>query len=78
MFSSLKYEEFRSGSWDGAANGIIQKLKDMGVRHGQVISIDAHKNDISNEGQAIFSAQYCLDLPDKGPLGIKFKSQNAA
>jgi len=46
--------ECRAGSWNGAANGIIQQLRDAGVRHGQVISIDAHNN--GPKGDAIFSA----------------------
>jgi len=54
MYSQLQYLECRSGGWNGAADGIIKKLQDEGVRHGQVISIDAHNN--SPDGDAIFSA----------------------
>ena len=46
--------ESRSGSWNDAADGIISKLKNNGVKKGQIISIDAHNN--GPDGDAIFSA----------------------
>ena len=77
VLDKVDYTEFqdgRTGSWNGAANGIIRKLKEAGVQRGQVISIDAHNNG-PNEA-AIFSAHYCKSLPGKGPLDIQYKCEN--
>jgi len=70
----MKYLESRSGSWNGAANGIIEKLKINGVKKGQVLSIDAHNN--GPNGDAIFSAHYSKDLTDMGELDILYKVMN--
>jgi len=64
----ISYTESRGGSWNGAADAIISQLVRLGVKRGQVVSIDAHNN--SADGEAIFSAHYCKDLPDSGPLEI--------
>jgi hypothetical protein len=61
--------------WDGAANGIIQKLKSNEVKKGQVLSIDAHNE--GPDGDAIFSAHYSKDLPDMGMLDIIFNHKNS-
>ena len=74
VLDKVDYTEFQDGSWNGAANGIIRKLKEAGVQRGQVISIDAHNNG-PNEA-AIFSAHYCKSLPGKGPLDIQYQCEN--
>jgi len=72
----LQWVEARAGSWNAAANTIINKLKEMGVARGQIVSIDAHNNDPDDD--AIFSAHYCLDLPSNGTLmDIQFHVQNS-
>ena len=76
VLDKVDYTECRDGSWNGAANGIIRKLKEAGVQRGQVISIDAHNNG-PNEA-AIFSAHYCKSLPGKGPLDIQYQCENTA
>ena len=79
VLDKVDYTEFqdgRTGSWNGAANGIIRKLKEAGVQRGQVISIDAHNNGPNKA--AIFSAHYCKSLPGKGPLDIQYQCENTA
>lgn len=76
MYSKLEYLESIDTSFDKAADTIIQKLKEKGVRKGQVISIDAHNNG-NDQVDKMFTAQYSLDLPDKGSLNIEYHVQNA-
>lgn len=45
------------------------------MKKGQILSIDAHNN--SPDGDAIFSAHFCKDLPDMGPLEINYKEMNS-
>jgi len=67
--------EARGGSWNSAADLIIRRLKDAGVKRGQIISIDAHNND--PDGDAIFSAHFSKAYPSKGHLDITYTEQNA-
>mmetsp|Transcript_20882 Transcript_20882/g.46011 ORF Transcript_20882/g.46011 Transcript_20882/m.46011 type:complete len:322 (-) Transcript_20882:143-1108(-) len=73
----LQWVEARANCWIEAAEGIIAKLKALGVRRGQIISIDAHKDgpDGSVE-QAIFSAYYSTSYQSLGPLNINYTEQN--
>jgi len=70
----LSWVESRAGSWNGAANGIIAKIKASGAQRGQVIGIDAHNNGPS--GAAIFSAILDLSKPGFGPVDIGYRAQN--
>ena len=74
--STIQYVESRASSWNGAADGLIKKLKEAGVRQGQVLSIDAH-NSGENE-LAIFSAHYLKSLEDRGQLDIGYTAQNSS
>lgn len=71
----FEWVEARSNTWNGGADLIIAKLKEAGVKRGQIISIDAHNNEPT--GQAIFSAYYSKALMSKGDLNIKYNEQNA-
>jgi len=72
--AEFEWVEYRAGSWNGAANGIIQKLKEAGVKRGQIVSIDAHNN--GNNADAIFSAHFARSFASKGDLDIKYTAQN--
>lgn len=72
--SGIQSLESRSGSWNGAADGILAQLKEASIQKGQVISIDAHNSGPNND--AIFSAHFCTDLPGCGELDISYKEQN--
>lgn len=74
--STIQYVESRASSWNGAADGLIKKLEEAGVRQGQVLSIDAH-NSGENE-QSIFSAHYLKSLEDRGELDIGYTAQNSS
>jgi len=73
---ALSWRESRAGSWNGAADDIIAKIKETGAQRGQVISIDAHNNDPDSD--AIFSAVIDLNAPGYGPLDIGYVQQNTA
>jgi len=71
---SVEFTECRADSWNGAADGLISNLENLGVCNGQVLNIDAHNN---GEGEAaIFSAHFSRDLPSRGPLSISYKAHN--
>ena len=72
---TVSYVESRSCNYDNAAKEIIQKLQDAGVKRGQVLSIDAHA---SNDGEAVFSAHYSLQLADEGPLEVELSIKRMA
>lgn len=74
----FSWVEARASSWNGAANLIIKKLKGLGVKRGQIISIDAHSDRPPSEGDAIFSAHYNLAYPSNGDLDITYHAQNTA
>lgn len=74
--SDYEWLEARDGSWNGAADAIIQKLAEAGVKRGQIVSIDAHNSDPDSE--AIFSAHFSKSLPDGGDLKITYEVQNTA
>lgn len=71
----FEWVEARASSWAGGADLIIAKLKEAGVKRGQIISIDARNNN--EDGQAIFSAYYSKALMSKGDLNIKYEVDNA-
>ena len=71
----LRYVESRSGSWNGAADGVIGALVANGAKQGQLLSVDAHNN--GEGGDAIFSAFWDPSLPSTGPLAIGYKGFNA-
>lgn len=73
---NFEWVEARAGSWNGAANGVIAKLKAAGVKRGQIVSIDAHNN--GPDGDAIFSAHYSTAYPSNGDLDITYSVQNTA
>jgi len=75
MMENVKWVESRAGSWNKAADEIIQKLESAGVQRGQVLQIDAHNN--GPDADAIFSAHYCLDMTGRGELGIKYSRTNS-
>lgn len=68
--------EVRAGSWNGAADQIISKLKYAGVKRGQIVSIDAHNN--GPDADAIFSAHFARDWQSQGDLDITYTAQNTA
>lgn len=70
----VSWRESRAGSWNGAADGIIQKIKASGAQRGQVLGIDAHNNGPT--GAAIFSATLDMSAPGFGPLEIGYHVQN--
>lgn len=74
--SDWEWLEARDGSWNGAADAIIQKLVEAGVKRGQIACIDAHNNGPDEE--AIFSAHFSKSLPDGGDLQITYDVQNTA
>mmetsp|Transcript_80050 Transcript_80050/g.138945 ORF Transcript_80050/g.138945 Transcript_80050/m.138945 type:complete len:680 (+) Transcript_80050:187-2226(+) len=74
--SDWEWLEARAGSWNGAADAIIQKLTEAGVKRGQIASIDAHNSDPDSD--AIFSAHFSKSLPDEGDLQITYDVQNTA
>jgi hypothetical protein len=76
VVDNLAWQESRAGSWNGAADDIIAKLKANGVQRGQVVSIDAHNNGAGNGDNAIFSAFYDTGLPGYGELNIAYNVQN--
>jgi len=73
--SDVKSVECRAGSWDAAANGVIEALQRERVQSGQIIAIDAHNNGPNEE--AIFSAHYSRELPAIGPLCVQFERHNS-
>jgi len=70
----LEAVEVREGSWNAAANAIVQELKRSGVRRGQVVSIDAHNN--GPDEPAMFSAHFSKWRADGGELDIEFWGEN--
>ena len=72
---TIRYVEVRSGSWNGGADLMIQRLKSSGVQQGQLIWIDAHNNGLGLE--AIFSAFWDDAIKGEGALDIAYHSQNA-
>ena len=73
---AVEYLECRANSWNAAADGIIKKLKEAGVRRGQVLNIDAHNN--GEDEKAIFSAHYLRSLQDRGELDIGYAAENSS
>jgi hypothetical protein len=73
--SNFEWVEVRAGSWNGAADAIIAKLKAAGVKRGQIVTIDAHNN--GPDGAAIFSAHYSKSLLSNGDLDISYSAQGA-
>jgi len=73
--SHMGWVEVRASTWAGGADLLIEKLKTVGVKRGQIISIDAHDNKPT--GQAIFSAYYSTALMSQGNLDITYEEQNA-
>lgn len=71
----FEWVEARANTWAGGADLLIAKVKEAGVKRGQIISIDAHNNEPT--GQAIFSAYYSKTLMSKGDLNIKYEVDNA-
>ena len=71
----VRYVESRSGSWNGAADGVIGALVANGAKQGQLLSIDAHNNGENED--AILSAFWDPSLPSTGPLAIGYKGFNA-
>jgi len=73
--TQFEWVEARAGEWDKGADLLIAKVREAGVKRGQIISIDAHSS--SENGEAIFTAYYSKALMSKGDLNIKYKSDNA-
>mmetsp|Transcript_5716 Transcript_5716/g.17680 ORF Transcript_5716/g.17680 Transcript_5716/m.17680 type:complete len:1069 (+) Transcript_5716:62-3268(+) len=73
--TEVRFVESQADSWKKAAQEIILKLEQEGVRHGQVLGIDAHTGDLGEE--AIFSAHYSPQLPDGGPLSMRYHPDEA-
>ena len=72
---TIRYTEVRNDKyWNGAADDIIARLKELGVQQGQVISIDGHNN--GNKEAAILSAMWDDTIEGGGPLSIGYYSQN--
>ena len=72
---TIRYTEVRNDkTWDGAADDIIEKLRELGVQQGQIISIDAHNNGYGEA--AIMSAMWDDTVEGKGPLNIGYYVQN--
>jgi len=64
--------EAESGSWEEAAEAVMQGIREKGAERGQVLSIDAH----SLAGKrACFSAFLDLGAPGLGPLDLLCASQ---
>eukprot|EP00927_Polykrikos_kofoidii_P035840 TRINITY_DN30351_c0_g1_i1.p1 TRINITY_DN30351_c0_g1~~TRINITY_DN30351_c0_g1_i1.p1 ORF type:complete len:1244 (-),score=164.86 TRINITY_DN30351_c0_g1_i1:251-3424(-) len=70
----IEWVESRSRNWNAAADGVIQKLRDVGVQDGQILNIDAHNNGPQKD--AIFSAFYCKSRAARGPLRLTHQSWN--
>ncbi|CAJ1362981.1 unnamed protein product [Effrenium voratum] len=64
-----------AGSWNGAADYILQELERLHVQRGQLLSLDAH-ND-GPEAAAQFSALYSPDLPGEGLLRLQYRGINS-
>jgi len=71
----FEWVEARANTWAGGADLLIAKVKEAGVKRGQIISIDAHNSD--ENGEAIFTAYYSKALMSKGDLNIKYEVDNA-
>merc|ERR1712203_784417 len=74
--SDFEWLEVRAGTWNGAADAIIARLKDHGVQRGQIVSIDAHNN--GPDEPAIFSAHFSKSWQSRGALDIRYTAQNTA
>jgi len=73
---TIRFVECRAYEWNSCADAIISKLKEKGVKKGQLLWIDAHNNGPQNE--AIMSAFW--DDAVKGensPLDISFHVKNS-
>ncbi|XP_066921165.1 uncharacterized protein [Clytia hemisphaerica] len=71
---TIRYVEVRSDHWSDAPSAIIDKLKNLGVKKGQIVWIDAHCAHIHD--QAIISAYWDDHIASEDPLDIRFYLQN--
>ena len=72
----VSWVEQRSGSWNGAADKIINALKAKNAKRNQVVAISAHNNGATSD--AIFAAFYDLNEPGDGDLNLAYEFQNEA
>jgi len=75
FLKDVQFRESRASTWVDAADGVLQMLEQQGVERGQVLGIDAHSHDPDEEAR--FCAYYCLQLPGRGPLGVRYKHVEA-
>ena len=64
----VRWVEARSARWDDALATLQAQLRERGIRRGQIVAVDAHNN--GPDAEAIFSAFYSHDLPDRGELEL--------
>merc|ERR1719334_1250586 len=72
---TIRYVEVRRWAWADAADELIRKLKEEGVKEGQILYIDAHINDRGGS-YPIFSAYWDDAIDGRGSLYIDYYAQN--
>eukprot|EP00435_Cladocopium_sp_Y103_P053312 s303_g17.t1 len=60
--------------WNGAADQLLQLLRNANVQRNQLLTLDAH-NDGPNEA-ARFTALYSLSIPGDGELRLQYRALN--
>ena len=59
--------EWSGTGWDSAANSLLELVNPLGLKRGQIVSIDAHNNGNGAHDMAMFVAHYVQ--PDAVPSG---------
>ncbi|CAE7281350.1 Hmox2 [Symbiodinium sp. KB8] len=72
--SAVDHVASAAGSWNGAADELLQLLQNRGMQQGQLLSIDAHNTE--PDSHARFSAHFSSSLPGCGPLRLTYRCSN--
>lgn len=72
--SAVDHVASAAGSWNGAADELLQLLRSRGVQQGQLLSVDAHNTE--PDSHARFSAHFSSSLPGCGPLRLTYRCLN--
>ena len=73
-YMKVGFVETRSGSWNDAADKIIDAIRGKHLKRDQLLSIDAHNN--GKDEDAIFSAFFDWNTSSSEELNIAYEFQN--